>query len=142
MAVRSSHLYILAIIGAACSNYLWAPDEKSPASDQTHVNIEPRSKPSGKAEVALPKANIRVDATVVLIPVTVTDPLNRFVTGLEKENFRISEDKVEQKIQQIFERRRAAQRGVSFRHQRQHGKQNGQVSPGSGRVSQDHESRG
>ncbi len=101
MAVRSRHLFILAAIGAACTVSLWAPDEKSPASDQNPVNIEPRAKPSEKAEAPLPKANIRVDTTVVLIPVTVTDPLNRFVTGLEKENFKISEDKVEQKIQQF-----------------------------------------
>jgi VWFA-related protein len=39
-----------------------------------------------------------VDSTLVLIPVTVTDPLNRFVTGLERENFRIFEDKSEQKV--------------------------------------------
>ncbi len=46
----------------------------------------------------LPKADIRVNTTLVLIPVTVTDPLNRFVTGLEKENFKLSEDKVDQNI--------------------------------------------
>lgn len=45
-----------------------------------------------------PGGSIRVDATVVQIPVTVTDPLNRFVTGLEKEHFRLYEDKVEQKL--------------------------------------------
>ena len=101
MAVRSRHSVILAFIGAAFITYLWAPDEKSPASDQNRVNIEPRARPSDKAEAPLPKANIRVDTTVVLIPVTVTDPLNRFVTGLDKENFRIAEDKVEQKIQQF-----------------------------------------
>ncbi len=44
------------------------------------------------------RANIRVDTTLVLIPVTVTDPMGRFVTGLDKENFKISEDKVEQEI--------------------------------------------
>lgn len=42
--------------------------------------------------------DIRVNRTLVLINVTVTDPLNRFVTGLEKEHFRLYEDKVEQKI--------------------------------------------
>jgi VWFA-related protein len=99
--VRSRHLLCVAAIGALSSIYLWAPDEKSPAAEQNRVNIEPRAKPTGKAEAPLPKANIRVDTTVVLIPVTVTDPLNRFVTGLEKENFKISEDKVEQKIQQF-----------------------------------------
>ena len=101
MAVRSHYVVILAFIGAAFSTYLWAPDEKSPASDQNPVNIEPRLKPADKSEAPLPKANIRVDTTVVLIPVTVTDPLNRFVTGLEKENFKISEDKVEQQIRQF-----------------------------------------
>jgi len=99
--VRSRHVLIIAAIGAFCSTCLWAPDEKSPASDQSRVNIEPRAKPTGKPEAPLPKANIRIDTNVVLIPVTVTDPLNRFVTGLEKENFKISEDKVEQKIQQF-----------------------------------------
>ena len=34
----------------------------------------------------------------MLIPVTVTDPLNRPVTGLEKEHFRLFEEKVEQDI--------------------------------------------
>lgn len=39
-----------------------------------------------------------MDTTLVLINVTVTDPMNRFVTGLEKEHFRLFEDKVEQKV--------------------------------------------
>lgn len=44
------------------------------------------------------ESNIRVDTQVVLIPVTVTDPLNRFVTGLESEHFRIVESDDEQTI--------------------------------------------
>ena len=77
-------------------------DEKSgekPAGDP-QVSIVPRPKPPAPAEI-LPKGNIRVDTTLVLIPVTVTDPLNRFVTGLEKENFRLFEDKIEQQIAQF-----------------------------------------
>jgi VWFA-related protein len=42
--------------------------------------------------------NIRADTNLVLIPVTVTTPLNQFVTGMEKENFKLSEDKIEQEI--------------------------------------------
>ena len=61
------------------------------------VSISPRPKPVAKEEV-LPKADIRINTTLVLIPVTVTDPLNRFVTGLEKENFKLAEDKVDQNI--------------------------------------------
>jgi VWFA-related protein len=42
--------------------------------------------------------NIVVNTTLVVIPVTVTDPMNRFVVGLEKEDFSLLEDGVEQKI--------------------------------------------
>ena len=45
--------------------------------------------------------DLRVNKTLVLINVTVTDPLNRFVTGLDKEHFRLFEDKVEQQISQF-----------------------------------------
>jgi Ca-activated chloride channel family protein len=64
---------------------------------EENVTIKPRVKPSETA-VPSPKANIRVDTNVVLIPVTVTDPLNRFVTGLDQDAFKVFEDKVEQKI--------------------------------------------
>jgi VWFA-related protein len=47
------------------------------------------------------EATLRVDTSLVLIPVTVNDPLNRPVTGLEKENFRVFDDKVEQTITQF-----------------------------------------
>jgi Ca-activated chloride channel family protein len=42
--------------------------------------------------------SFRADTTLVLVPVGVTDPSNRYVLGLEKENFRILEDGVEQTI--------------------------------------------
>ncbi len=44
------------------------------------------------------QSNIRIDTQLVLIPVTVTDPMNRFVTGLESEHFRIVEANKEQDI--------------------------------------------
>ena len=79
-----------------------AGDEKSVGEERpfgnSQVNIVPRARPGEAAAAPLPKANIRVDTNVVLIPVTVTDPLNRFVTGLDQEVFRIFEDKVEQKV--------------------------------------------
>lgn len=42
--------------------------------------------------------NIVVNTTLVVIPVTVTDPSNRFVLGLEKDDFTLLEDNVEQRI--------------------------------------------
>jgi Ca-activated chloride channel family protein len=47
------------------------------------------------------ETKIVVDSTLVVIPVTVTDPTNRFVLGLEKEDFTIFEDSVQQKITQF-----------------------------------------
>ncbi|MBV8812206.1 MAG: VWA domain-containing protein, partial [Acidobacteriaceae bacterium] len=58
----------------------------------------PSRKPAAAAAVASKPVDIRVERQLVLINVTVTDPLNRFVTGLEKQHFRLFEDKVEQII--------------------------------------------
>ena len=77
------------------------------------VAIQPRARPSIRAE-AVPKSNIRVDSTLVLIPVTVTDPMNRFVTGLEKENFKIFEDRKEQDLSQFSSEDAPLSVGVVF----------------------------
>ena len=51
---------------------------------------------------------MRVDTDLVQINVTVTDPLNRFVTGLEKEHFRLFEDTIEQTIRDFSKSRQPA----------------------------------
>ena len=48
-----------------------------------------------------PRPSLRVDTQLVLVPVAVNDKLNRPVSGLEKENFRVFEDNVEQSILQF-----------------------------------------
>ncbi len=70
---------------------------------EPRVSIEPRLKKSNEPDPAETdrRSNIRIDTTVVLVPVSVTDPLNRFVTGLEKEHFKVFEDKIEQQIAQF-----------------------------------------
>lgn len=47
---------------------------------------------------ARPGALIRMNVNLVLIPVTVTDPMNRLVTGLEKTDFKVYENDGQQKI--------------------------------------------
>jgi len=42
---------------------------------------------------------IKTDSRLVLVPVSVTDPMERFVTGLRPDNFEVFEDKKPQKIQ-------------------------------------------
>ena len=41
---------------------------------------------------------MKVDVDLVLVPVTITDPMNRLVTGLEKENFQLFEGNSPQEI--------------------------------------------
>jgi Ca-activated chloride channel family protein len=43
-------------------------------------------------------AVIRVNANLVLVPVSVTDPMNRLVTGLERDNFQVFDDSQPQTI--------------------------------------------
>ena len=45
-----------------------------------------------------PTLRFNAETTLVLIPATVTDPLNRFVLGLQKQDFHLFEDGVEQTI--------------------------------------------
>ena len=47
---------------------------------------------------ARPGALIRMNVDMVLVPITVTDPMNRLVTGLEKDDFKVFESSGEQKI--------------------------------------------
>ena len=70
---------------------------------QPNISVTPRVRPKGAADESVTdrRADIRVDTTLVLIPVSVTDPLNRFVTGLDKENFKVYEEKVEQEVSQF-----------------------------------------
>ena len=70
------------------------------ASGQTHSE----EKPSQAASPAVaseqgPVATFRAHTDLVLIPVTVTDTLNRFVLGLQKYDFRLFEDGVEQNLE-------------------------------------------
>jgi Ca-activated chloride channel homolog len=41
---------------------------------------------------------IRMNVDMVLVPITVTDPMNRLVTGLEKEDFQIYENSAQEQI--------------------------------------------
>ena len=45
-----------------------------------------------------PGGTIHFDVDLALVNVTVTDPYNRLVTGLEPDNFRVFEDNIEQEV--------------------------------------------
>ena len=81
---------------------------------ESMINITPRQRSqAGNADTG-PRANIRVDTTLVPIPVSVSDPLRRFVTGLDKEDFKVYEDKVEQEISHLSSEDTPLSVGVVF----------------------------
>ena len=69
-----------------------------PIAFRGQVKTEPRPKLGPPPAESRPSANLRIDTNLVLVPVSVCDPQNRPVTGLEKEHFRVLDDHVEQTI--------------------------------------------
>ncbi|MDX1984484.1 MAG: VWA domain-containing protein [Bryobacteraceae bacterium] len=102
---RSRISLLFASIAMAGLGAGWAaenPSDQPKNLAAPKVSIEPRVKAAAEPTPAERRgANIRVDSTLVLINVTVTDPLNRFVTGLDKDYFRLWEDNNEQQVAQF-----------------------------------------
>ena len=57
---------------------------------------------------------VKVDVSLVLVPVTITDPMNRLVTGLDKENFQVYENKEEQELRTFSSEDAPVSIGVIF----------------------------
>jgi len=55
-----------------------------------------------------------VDVETVFVKVSVSDPLNRYVTGLDKEHFQVFEDKVEQEINYFDQQAAPISVGIIF----------------------------
>ena len=59
-------------------------------------------------------AVFRVGVENVYIPIAVSDPLGRYVTGLKKEHFKIFEDKIEQAITHFSQQEAPVSLGIIF----------------------------
>jgi Ca-activated chloride channel family protein len=86
------------------------------------VHIQPRSKPEAQSKIASDTdptlkthtKPFKVDVDLVLVPVTITDPMNRLVTGLEKENFEVFEGGSRQEIRHFSSEDAPISLGVIF----------------------------
>ncbi len=99
-----------------------------PALAQTGVNdvhITPREVEKPKTEevakdnVISPSLNthvrpLKVAVDLVLVPVTITDPMNRLVTGLERQNFQLFEGSLPQEIKSFSSEDAPVSLGVIF----------------------------
>jgi Ca-activated chloride channel family protein len=88
-AVMSNRLLIWLVVLCCCAFTL-----------PSFAQVTGPSKPAVPPEEPSAKAGkpIRQEVEMALVNVTVTDPYNRLVTGLEKENFRVYEDGTEQEV--------------------------------------------
>jgi Ca-activated chloride channel homolog len=60
--------------------------------------------------------SVRIDVELALVNVTVTDPYNRLITGLDADNFRVFEDNVEQEVVNFSSEDVPISIGVIFDH--------------------------
>jgi Ca-activated chloride channel homolog len=72
-----------------------APSDSKVTATPASATTAGRDTPSVKIT---PGKIIRTDVDLALVNVTVTDPYNRLVTGLEPDNFRVFEDNIEQEV--------------------------------------------
>ncbi len=88
------------------------------------VHVVPRAAADSKPpdttnQNLLPSLNsrirpLKVDVDLVLVPVTITDPLNRLVTGLDKENFELYEGNSKEEIKTFSSEDAPVSLGVIF----------------------------
>src|SRR6202047_3968150 len=90
------------------------------AQTSQDVHIQPRVQPPAPKELDVDPAlkthtkPFKVSVDMVLVPVTITDPLNRLVTGLDRENFHLFEGKDQQEIKTFSSEDAPVSIGVIF----------------------------
>jgi Ca-activated chloride channel family protein len=122
MPARSWQIGMLLAIAGVAAIVTFADDTQggqekkstAPSQAQPRVAIEPRARTTATETVETRRSNIRVDTNLVLIPVTVTTPLNQVVTGMEKEQFRLFEDKTEQNVTHFSSEEQPVSLGMVF----------------------------
>src|SRR5271170_8106847 len=103
--VRLSLILLLGItVSSLCAaqddplNKVHVPPPVSTTAPTTTTPAQPAPVEGPDALKARAGERIRVDVDLVLVPLTVTDPLNRLVTGLDKDNFSLFENNYPQTI--------------------------------------------
>jgi Ca-activated chloride channel homolog len=102
-----------------CTFLLGVPGfAQNPDVDDIHITPRAEADKSGLAEspevVGTHAPMIRKKVDLVLVPVTVTDPMNRLVTGLDKENFQVYEGKEQQDVRHFSSEDAPISLGVIF----------------------------
>jgi Ca-activated chloride channel family protein len=73
------------------------PPTAAPSTEAPKGSEAPAVTGTGALKIR-PGERIRMNVDMVLVPITITDPMNRLVTGLEQEDFQVFENSSQQKI--------------------------------------------
>jgi len=122
MLCAANRVFVLAVVFAAAIALVCgiAPIASAQtAIDDVHVSprVEPlKSDPTDYIDPSLKTHTrpLKVDVNLVLVSVTITDPMNRLVTGLDKENFMVYEGKDQQDIRHFSSEDAPVSIGVIF----------------------------
>ncbi len=97
------------------SSLIWAQNTVDDVHIQPRIETKPATtdevKESGFASHTRP---YKSSVELVLVPVTITDPMNRLVTGLDKDNFSVFEGKSQQEIKSFSSEDAPVSLGVIF----------------------------
>jgi len=91
-----------------------APLKKPPTASTAGPNTQSTEAPHDDLALKTHEKPIKVDVDLVLVNVTVTDSMNRLVTGLEKENFALTEVNIAQEIKHFASEDAPISLGVIF----------------------------
>jgi len=114
-----------ALLLAFCACACFSLTAFAQTTDVNDVHVQPREVEKPKEA---PKADpissttglsarvrpLKVDVDLVLVPVTITDPMNRLVTGLDRENFQLYEGNASQEIRTFSAEDAPVSLGVIF----------------------------
>jgi Ca-activated chloride channel family protein len=99
-ALRWRSIFRFGAVGVVCCILAGFLVSQVRADDKQKAS-QPRTDDPTRVTVRKPPihvAPIQVDVNMVMVNVTVTDPYDRIVTGLDKDNFEVYDDRVPQKI--------------------------------------------
>jgi len=86
------------LLSLTMSIFLFAGGESSAPAAAAIATAHPDNDPKAAQAPTVSARPIRVDVDLVQVAVSVIDPYNRFVTGLEKDHFQVYEDDEQQTI--------------------------------------------
>jgi Ca-activated chloride channel family protein len=91
------------------------PSTAAPVTgDGAPAGVEAPATTGTASAKAHPGGLIRMNVDMVLVPITVTDPMNRLVTGLEQEDFEVFENNGKQKIRSFASEDAPVSIGIIF----------------------------